>query len=57
MISLDAVRLSPLQLPPLPVQQRIADLSDLFAIERETADTLHRERQHWLSLWARQQSA
>ena len=57
MISLDAVRLSPLQLPPLPVQQRIADLSDLFARERETADILHRERQHWLSLWARQQSA
>ncbi len=57
MISLDAVRLSPLQLPPLSVQQRIADLSDLFARERETAATLHRERQHWLSLWARRQSA
>lgn len=57
MISLDALRALPVQLPPLAVQRRIAELNSLIEQEHHLMNELSTARRDLLRAWANQQVA
>ena len=52
MITLEALRSLPVNLPPLHQQHRISTLNDLFERERQLMDTLSQRRRELLRHWA-----
>ena len=52
MITLEALRSLPVNLPPLPLQHRIAALNELFERERQLMNSLADSRRELLRQWA-----
>jgi len=54
MISLDVLRALPVQLPPLDVQRRVAELNSLIEQEQNLMNQLSAARRELLRGWANQ---